>query len=290
MHNSDGADSLELMQGGVDGVVSQATEVAEVAQMPEAVTLRSVSAEDMFGTQSYTVEVAEPTAASIAASQTLVEDAVFQSLAVVMMVLVVSFIARHHRRIATMFVRVFGGRLAEDYSSGRRDEAITRTFLYSASFLGVMLITLFAVKYAPVWLPQSLVPSEGWESVMAVLCVLVAMAAISLYEGVLLWIVGGVTRSAEVVGALRYLKRAGFAMATIALSPIFLLGVLSSENLTDIWNIILVVECVILVFLFLKETLVFFIDKKIPILHWILYLCAAEAFPLSFIWALATRS
>jgi hypothetical protein len=105
-----------------------------------------------------------------------------------------------------------------------------------------------------------------------------------------LWLVGKVTRGEEAVGAIMYMKRMSFALASIAMSPIFLFGVLSSEKLTESWNIVLFVECLILVFMYIKETLVFFVDKKIPIFHWILYLCTVEAFPLSLIWALTVRS
>ncbi|MBQ5352799.1 MAG: DUF4271 domain-containing protein, partial [Alistipes sp.] len=37
--------------------------------------------------------------------------------------------------------------------------------------------------------------------------------------------------------------------------------------------------------LFVKETFLFFVSQKISILHWILYLCALEIFPLSLLLA-----
>ena len=262
----------------------QITHNLEVADSVEL--LRHISVGEMFGEQSRVVECLE----SASESQTLVGDVIFQIMAVVMMVVVISFIARQRHRIAVMFGRMLKGRLPEDFSSGRREEVITRTFLHAASVIGVMLITLFAAKYAPVWMPESITPSEGWVSIAAAFYALIAVTAVGLFESALLWIVGRITRNTENTGALLYLKRAGFAMAAIAMSPVFLLEVLSSENLTDTWNIILFTECAVLVFLFLKETLVFFIDKKIPIFHWFLYLCAAEAFPLTLIWALVTRS
>ncbi len=276
MHNSQCADTLSLMQEGG----------GETLQMVDSLSMRSISVEEMFGAESCAAE----SICEVVAPQTLIGDVIFQILAVAMMFLVVYFIARQRHSIARMFVGMLKGRLPEEFASGRRDEAITRTFLHAASVIGVMLVMLFAAKYAPVWMPESLAPAEGWIAIVAALYTLIAIISIALFESVLLWIVGRVTRSEESVGALLYMKRAGFAVAAIALSPVFLLGVLSSEKLTDIWNIILIAECVVLVFLFLKETLVFFIDKKIPIFHWILYLCAAEVFPLSLIWALVTRS
>ncbi|MBP3497475.1 MAG: DUF4271 domain-containing protein, partial [Alistipes sp.] len=37
--------------------------------------------------------------------------------------------------------------------------------------------------------------------------------------------------------------------------------------------------------IFIKESFLFFVSQKISILHWILYLCALEIFPLSLILA-----
>ena len=277
MHNVEGVD--------LSGVVS-GSDTTAISSVADVVAAREVSAEEMFGAQSRIVEVvdrAEP-------MQTLVGDWLFQLLSVVLLFAVVLFIARHRRRVSNMLVRLLKGHLPDDYASGRRDEVLTRTFLHTSSFIGIMLLTLFCVKYAPMWMPESLIPSEGWMSTVAALYVLVGVVAIALFEYALLWVVGKVTRGEEVVGAILYMKRSGFSLAAIALSPIFLMGVLSSENLTGSWNIVLFVECSILVLLFIKETRALFIEKKIPIFHWILYLCTVEAFPLSLIWALIVRS
>ena len=40
---------------------------------------------------------------------------------------------------------------------------------------------------------------------------------------------------------------------------------------------------------YLKESLMLFLSKKISILHWFLYLCAVEIFPVSFVWLSLTR-
>ena len=268
------------------GVVPRCDTVTLARATEEVESAVEISAEEMFGAQSYLVE----TLAQTEPSQTIVGDAVFQILAVVMMLVVVLFIARNRRRVFSMFGRVLKGRLADDYASGHREEIFTRSFLHTSTLIGVMLITLFGAKYAPQWLPELWTPTAGWVSTVAVLYILIGVVIISAFEYFMLWIVGKVTRGEEVVGAIIFLKRTVFALASIAMSPIFLFGVLSSEKLTESWNIVLFAECLILVFMYLKETLAFFIDKKIPIFHWILYLCTVEAFPLSLIWALTVRS
>lgn len=41
--------------------------------------------------------------------------------------------------------------------------------------------------------------------------------------------------------------------------------------------------------LYLREVLNLFISKKVSILHWILYLCIVEVFPVSLLWLLVAR-
>jgi hypothetical protein len=45
------------------------------------------------------------------------------------------------------------------------------------------------------------------------------------------------------------------------------------------------ISCAVALILFVKETFLFFVGQKISILHWILYLCALEIFPVSLILA-----
>ena len=277
MHNLGPIDSLGIAP-------ADSTSVAGC--VADSVAEHIISVAEMFGAQSTPIESTPPNIVE----QTLMGDLLFQILAVVMMVAVIFFAARHKHQIVAMFGRMLKGRLPEDFSAGRREEQLTRSFLNTSSAIGVGLVALFAIKYAPLWLSDQVSSAEGWLSTTAALYALFGVVALNVYEWLVLWIVGKVTHYQDITGALLYMKRAGFSLAAIALSPILLLGILSSNQVTDIWNIILIVECAILVFLFIKETLAFFIDKKIPIFHWILYLCAVEAFPLSLIWALTTRS
>ena len=277
MHNLGPIDSLDIVHADGSSVMTEAA---------DSVAQRVISVAEMFGAQSTPIE-ATPTNI---VEQTLMGDTLFQLLTVMMMVAIIFFAARHKHQIVAMFGRMLKGRLPEDFSAGRRDELLTRSFLNTSSAIGTGLVILFAVKYAPIWLSERFTPAEGWLSTTAAVYASLGVITINIYEWVVLWIVGKVTRYPDITGALLYMKRAGFSLAAIAMSPILLLGILSSSRVTDMWNIILILECAILVLLFIKETLAFFIDKKIPIFHWILYLCAVEAFPLSLIWALTVRS
>jgi len=56
-----------------------------------------------------------------------------------------------------------------------------------------------------------------------------------------------------------------------------------------VWFCIIAVELAAAAALYLKETLNLFLSKKVSILHWFLYLCTVEVFPVSLLWLLAVR-
>ncbi len=277
IHSLNGVDSLGMAN------IEDASVITMVA---DSVAHNEISTIEMFGEQSVPVEVVR----SISEVSTLTSDPFFQIMTMAALVAVVFFIARHRHQIVAMFGRMLKGRLSEDFSAGRRDEVMTRSFLHVSYVIGASFVVLFAVKYAQYWLPERFVPTGQWLSIAATLYAFAGMALIVVYEHLMLWAIGKITNNQEVTGALLYMKRTGFSLAAIALAPILLFGLLSSQSITGVWNIALIVGCAVLVFLYIKETLVFFIDKKIPIFHWILYLCTVEAFPLSLLWALTMRS
>ena len=279
MHNL--ADTLSL-----DAAVASVDTLCVASFGGEVSSVREVSVAEILGAESSLVDGG----AAFVEPGTLVGDGFFQAMAVLLLVVIISFTARHKRQIVTMLGRMFRGRLPEDYSAGRREEMLTRSFLQESTAIGALLVILLLTKYAMLWLPQIFDVPTGWEVAVAMACSLAGIVAIGLFEQGLLALVGAVTRSADIVGALIYLKRVYFAIAAIVMSPAFLLGILSADKLSDLWNILLLIECAFLVLMFIKETITLFIQKKIPILHWILYLCAVEVFPMSLIWALTMRS
>ena len=75
----------------------------------------------------------------------------------------------------------------------------------------------------------------------------------------------------------------------IVISPALLLFALCPRSTGGLWFCIIVIELIITVGLYLRETLNLFIAKKISILHWFLYLCTVEIFPISLLWLLTVR-
>ena len=75
----------------------------------------------------------------------------------------------------------------------------------------------------------------------------------------------------------------------VFLCPLILLFLLASPDTGHILSFGILILGGALLLLYLKESLMLFLSKKISILHWFLYLCAVEIFPVSFVWLSLTR-
>ncbi len=115
------------------------------------------------------------------------------------------------------------------------------------------------------------------------------LAAIALAQIGLLRVAGAVTLSQPVTSQLITLKINYFALGTFVLSVPILLFLLTPRDtaLTAVYAI--AIGGAILGAMFVRETLMLFVSRKIPILHWFLYLCTVEIFPVSLVWLHLTK-
>ena len=116
-----------------------------------------------------------------------------------------------------------------------------------------------------------------------------ACTAIVACQAALVRIAGAVTVSQPFVSQLMLLRRTYFALAVIVTSPALLLFALCPRGTGNVWFSVITIELAMTAFLYLKESLNLFISKKISILHWFLYLCSVEIFPVSLLWLSLVR-
>ena len=116
-----------------------------------------------------------------------------------------------------------------------------------------------------------------------------ACLCVGLFQRGVVRLAGAVTLSQPFVSQLMLLKRTYFTLGVIVTVPALLLFALCPRGTGGVWFCIIVIELLATAFLYLRETLNLFLSKKISILHWILYLCTVEVFPISLIWLLAAR-
>ena len=225
-----------------------------------------------------------------AVGQSLTDNAVFQGFVLLLAGTYATLLYRNIGDIRTLLghvsrERAGGVRLSEDPGSS----GFTR-FLNLATAIGMLFLGIIAVKYGDSIMPPALSEALSHGAVLALsLIATLACVAIAALQRGFLQLVGAVTASQPFVSQLGLLRRTYFVLGIIVTSPALLLFALCPRGSGDVWFCVIAIELAITVILYLRETLHLFISKKISILHWILYLCAVEIFPISLVWLLVAR-
>ena len=213
---------------------------------------RDTTSAAIFGAQS---TLAEPARIPLAPPPPLAENAVFQSF---VLLLAATYAMLLYRNLGD--VRTLLGRISRDAATGKRfsedpgGSGYSR-FLNIATAIGLLFLGVAAVKYGDTLMPGRL--------------------AASIPQ--------------PFIAQLMLLKRTCFALGMILISPPLLLFALCPQGTGGVWFCIIAVELAAAAVLYLKETLNLFLSKKVSILHWFLYLCIVEVFPVSLLWLLAVR-
>lgn len=207
------------------------------------------------------------------------QSVLFQLLAATLLVLLCISIGRDVLRSAFRMRR--GDTLSAHPEAGRQSGVVS----FSA-VTGIVLIMCAAVKYGSLWMPAAWT-GEGSLTALRAACAACAAAALcGCFQAGVIAVAGVVTREHEFTEGLMAIKKTFFSIAALTVSPLFILAAMSSSG---IWTAVLAAECCILALIFIKETITFFVEKKVPILLWFLYLCIVEVFPLTLAVASVAR-
>ena len=252
-----------------------------------AVRWRDTTAAAVFGPAS--VEAA-PRTLPPSGAPSLTDNAVFQSFVLLLAATYAILLYRNLGDIRLLLTRVShdtatGKRLMEDPGGSGFSH-----FLNTATAIGVLFVGVMTVKYGDSLIPDSLIETIPQGAVLALsLLATFACLCVGLFQRGVVRLAGAVTLSQPFVSQLILLKRTYFTLGVIVTIPALLLFALCPRGTGDVWFCIIVIELLATVFLYLRETLNLFLSKKISILHWILYLCTVEIFPISLIGLLAAR-
>ena len=157
--------------------------------------------------------------------------------------------------------------------------------------LGVILLSLTAVRVCGVGFPHLL---EGIEPTNVIWIVggvvLVGLISIILFQYVVLYIASFVCGRTDIGKGLLETKLLYTAVYFVTVIPFGIMFLLSESMMATVgfWGMLLCT--LIALIIFVKETFLFFVWQKISILHWFLYLCALEIFPLTLYLAPILRS
>lgn len=246
---------------------------------------RHVSPEEVFGYSSMQAEI--PFIGSRPASLTATPAF---SLLVLAIIAFYCLMLYQHLGDAVQLI----GRVTRERASGERlsedSNGDYARFLNLCTTLGILLTGVTVTRMAAPMLhltPLALWPQSGafWGAV----ALAVGLGVVILYQVGVCALVGRLTYTQHLLEQLFILKRTFFALLTIVATPFLALWLLTPAGETNLWFWVIIIELIITLILYLQETLSLFISKKISILHWFLYLCAVEIFPISFLVLWAVR-
>ena len=155
-------------------------------------------------------------------------------------------------------------------------------FKQVASIVGFVSLALVVLRFAESFiLPSSPIYSTsiaGYAPVAAMFIVVVYVAWYYALHKILEWV--SCSDAAPILSAMGYMHFVRISVVLYPLATVWLLGIDGGANFIVP---LLIAVAVLMIILYLKDTILFFIDKKISILYWILYLCTAFLLPLSFV-------
>lgn len=249
---------------------------------------RTVGAGEFFGQQSL---LAAPRPAAQQQPR-LTDELPFQGLVLLLTLLFGLLLYRNPGDMRALVGRVAFERRDSERTSDESGNAGFTRFLNIALALGFLLAGVTAVRLCdrPDIAQELLSMSNGSTlSLLLALGVGLLFLLVYLYGILLLRAVGGVTLTSGFTTQLIRIKRGYAALGAIILAPVILLFALSPLGSDTIWAGLLTAGWLITFLLYLRETFALFISKKVSILHWILYLCAVEIFPVTLLWLLVVR-
>lgn len=156
--------------------------------------------------------------------------------------------------------------------------AVRGAALIGLLFLASLLVRLLAESGAA--LPGTMT---------LLLLTLGACLGLPLLQSGMLTLVGHITLTSDLTQSLVQLKTLLMGIATVVTAPLALLFLFCPRGEGLGWFYLLCLIAALVLLLFLKESLALFLRKKISILHWFLYLCTVECFPVSFMVILSVR-
>jgi hypothetical protein len=162
-------------------------------------------------------------------------------------------------------------------------------FKFTAALLGLAVLALAIVRIAEGEIASS---SDIYSTLLHTTAPLAALGVILI---IVLWgyayhkIMGWVIES-DSPHSLALIGYTNFVRLVVLLYPITATWLLSDPEDGFAYSITLIICCSVLLLLYLKDTFVFFLGKKISIFYWFLYLCTAILLPWSlFIKLLASQ-
>ena len=268
----------------IDGILSTSKEMfGSTSELAEGVPtyldgdVQEGSAAMLFGDRSELV-VGE---VGVYSADSLVEQPLFQG---VMLLTLLYYLMVMLRSWGFMGI-VWGGQknsIGRERMESEGGKLQTSRFNAMITLLGVIMVAMGGVKIVDMALPRGAMLLSDTEMLIAPLVALLVMGVIVAWLYAMHTIVGWLSGSG-VVGEVATLSSVNFVRGTVVLYPVVAAWLLSPAESASTWSAVAIVLGAIIVLIYFVESLQLFINKKVPILYWILYLCAVVVLPISFV-------
>lgn len=275
----EGADSLVRLSFGADDTVRHVPgRLLPTDSLPEpfspVLPADTVSAADIYGPVSFVPVAGAPEPCGIPVTF----GVGYQMLTVLLLLFYLLLVFRAGGHAARMMCAVWGrGGEGKHRHDGDMPGAEVQALILACGLLmcGLAAVKIFELWEEWRWLPSSLW-GGGWLVVPAVMLVLLAVMGV---QSAVLHVVGKLTFSTEFIRMLCAKRLSLFASMTVTGTPAVLLAALSGGVWADVAAGLFVAVTVAHLALYAGRSFLWFIDRKVSILLWILYLCAVEAMP-----------
>lgn len=275
----EGADSLVRLSFGADDTVRHVPgRLLPTDSLPEpfspVLPADTVSAADIYGPVSFVPVAGAPEPCGIPVTF----GVGYQMLTVLLLLLYLLLVFRAGGHAARMMRAVWGrGGEGKHRHDGDMPGTEVQALILSCGLLmcGLAAVKIFELWGEWRWLPSSLW-GGGWLAVPAVMLALLAVMGV---QSAVLHVVGKLTFSTEFIRMLCAKRLSLFASMTVTGTPAVLLAALSGGVWADVAAGLFVAVTVAHLALYAGRSFLWFIDRKVSILLWILYLCAVEAMP-----------
>ena len=275
----EGADSLVRLSFGADDTVRHVPgRLLPTDSLPEpfspVLPADTVSAADIYGPVSFVPVAGAPEPCGIPVTF----GVGYQMLTVLLLLFYLLLVFRAGGHAARVMRAVWGrGGEGKHRHDGDMPGAEVQALILACGLLmcGLAAVKIFELWEEWRWLPSSLW-GGGWLVVPAVMLVLLAVMGV---QSAVLHVVGKLTFSTEFIRMLCAKRLSLFASMTVTGTPAVLLAALSGGVWADVAAGLFVAVTVAHLALYAGRSFLWFIDRKVSILLWILYLCAVEAMP-----------
>lgn len=270
---------VELQEVGSE-ITSVATDSLSVAADSLSVAAEPITVADIAPMNDVAETMLTPVWWDFAEWTTLL----YSLLVVVLVFLYIRCLYRYFDDIATLFGSVFGRSTTPTGRTGERSRSdifygsLGKLFMLGAGFVGLLA--------GIVCLRAEIAMAADVQLFMPFVAMVLFLIVVTLQYG-MLSVVGAVTRSTAEVASLMHIRLVYFVLATVMVAPVMLMALMGSAAAYDLWFKVATVGAGVVVILFIRESIKFFIHKKVSILHWFLYLCTVEILPLSLLWQAA---